>query len=828
MKYLISNDSEYADFLAQVKSGDLTIKSREGAVIMLSDGDEVEIAANIVEETNLAVNDNLILSGDGDEIEVAYRVVEKSYTVIENIGDYHKALDHINSHEILAFDIESTGLKVRSDQIIGFSFSGKIGIGYYLPMYIYDKELGRIKEHPMIKYNLEILEKLRSKKLVMWGGSFDIRILKHDLGLNFTDSLYCEVMLLKHAVDEIRPFKLKLVAVKYQEELGLDVETAANEEQIKLKENVAKNGGETTAKNYEMYKADLGVMGIYACADADLTLRLFELFSQKLDAENLVDFFYKTEVMPLYKYVTIGMDDFGVKLDIELMEKTYSEIKIDIDDYKKRVISSILDSHEGERWFLDSVALKYPPKKTGKFAQHVVEFYELDLPKTKSGKYSLGKKVLENMEGDIAEFLRTGDGELLDPDHIIHIQVELWDLNNEDRINISSKPQLSNIAFNYIGIKPLSKTDGGKPQFNENIIQSLAADYKWAGLLGNYNKLVKIKGSYIERFLENHIDGKFYFYYKQHGTISGRYSSDAQQLPRPKDEGELDPTVLKYNNLIRSFFIANEDMTFIDADYESLEPHVFSHVSNDDGLRDIFKKGHDFYSTIAIKTEQMEGVSADKKADNYLGKVDKPKRQKAKAYCLGIPYGMEGYALGKSLEVPQKEAEKLIKGYLDGFPELKKWMTSSNLKAQMEGFVQSEIGRIRHLPEVKELYAKYGNKLKNWKFRKSLEKTIDREDIKKMAGLYKNGLNNAKNFQIQSLGASIVNLAMIKINKYFTENEINGRVICTVHDQIICEVPEKIAKEIAPEIEKIMASCYELSIKLKAPAEIGYNWRDTH
>ena len=196
--------------------------------------------------------------------------------------------------------------------------------------------------------------------------------------------------------------------------------------------------------------------------------------------------------------------------------------------------------------------------------------------------------------------------------------------------------------------------------------------------------------------------------------------------------------------------------------------------------------------------------------------------------CLGIPYGMEGYALGKSLEVPQKEAEKLIKGYLDGFPELKKWMTSSNLKAQMEGFVQSEIGRIRHLPEVKELYAKYGNKLKNWKFRKSLEKTIDREDIKKMAGLYKNGLNNAKNFQIQSLGASIVNLAMIKINKYFTENEINGRVICTVHDQIICEVPEKIAKEIAPEIEKIMASCYELSIKLKAPAEIGYNWRDTH
>ena len=93
---------------------------------------------------------------------------------------------------------------------------------------------------------------------------------------------------------------------------------------------------------------------------------------------------------------------------------------------------------------------------------------------------------------------------------------------------------------------------------------------------------------------------------------------------------------------------------------------------------------------------------------------------------------------------------------------------------------------------------------------------------------YKNGLNNAKNFQIQSLGASIVNIAMIKINDYLTSNNINGKVICTVHDQIICEVPQDKAAKLAPIIEKIMCECYDLGIKLKAPAEIGVNWRDTH
>ena len=65
--------------------------------------------------------------------------------------------------------------------------------------------------------------------------------------------------------------------------------------------------------------------------------------------------------------------------------------------------------------------------------------------------------------------------------------------------------------------------------------------YEWATKLSNYNKLNKINGTYIDRFLDNHINGYYYFSFKQYGTISGRYGSDAQQLPRVKEEGELCP-----------------------------------------------------------------------------------------------------------------------------------------------------------------------------------------------------------------------------------------------------------------------------------------------
>jgi DNA polymerase I-like protein with 3'-5' exonuclease and polymerase domains len=565
------------------------------------------------------------------------------------------------------------------------------------------------------------------------------------------------------------------------------------------------------------------------CKDTDLTFRLFEYYYKKLEQEELLEFFFDDEVMPLYKEVTIKMEDKGILLDIDLIEKTKVDIEKDMEKLESMVVSELKKLPQFEEWLskhLDSIV---KPTKGGLFGQKVAELAGLELPKTKTGKLSLTRKNIEKHCPPIrAALFLMGDAPL-EEEFKVMVQKEILEDKGEGLINIASKKQLGDIVFNYLKIPPLSFTEKGNPQFNDSFVEYLSEEgFEWAFHLSNYNKLNKIKGAYINRFLDQHEDGYFYPRFMQHKTISGRYGSDLQQLPRAKEEGSLPSVVLKYNNVIRKFFIAEPERCFIDSDYESLEPHIFSHVSSDEGLKNIFRKGHDFYSTIAIATEKIKGVSADKKADNYLGATLKELRQKAKAYSLGIPYGMRAYALSKTLGISKEEAQTLIDDYLNAYPDLKKWMRYSENFVKYNGWIKIESGRIRHLPKVKELFSKHGDKLMNPGYRKKLEKKLGKKEVLSMYMDYKNGLNNSKNVQIQGLSASIVNRAMIMINREFDALGIDAWVCCTVHDQIIANVPAHLAEQCRELVQDIMENNYKISIRLKAPAEIGQNFYEAH
>ena len=381
-----------------------------------------------------------------------------------------------------------------------------------------------------------------------------------------------------------------------------------------------------------------------------------------------------------------------------------------------------------------------------------------------------------------------------------------------------------------MGIKAKSQTRKGQDQFDMKMLDELAKTYAWAENLRIYNKLLKIKSTYVDRFIDRNEDGRYYFYFKQNGTVSGRYGSDAQQLPKPKEEGEDAPVIVKYNNLVRAFLVAGKGRKVIDSDYESLEPHCFASVTGDKKLQEIFNNGWDFYSYVAIQTEGLEGVSADKKADNYLKKLDPVKRNKAKAYSLGVAYGMEAYALKMTLGVDQKTAEGLIKGYLDGFPQLRDWRENSRKKVKENGFIKNYVGRVRHLPRVKKIYDKFGERMMDWRFRKDLEaQGYGRDQVLKVYRDYRNGLNNCLNFQLQSLAAAVVNRAAVQINRKAKELNIDAIVQAQVHDQLIINVDEKDAEKFAPYVQEIMENTTKLpGVTLKAPPEISDNWRDGH
>ena len=485
------------------------------------------------------------------------------------------------------------------------------------------------------------------------------------------------------------------------------------------------------------------------------------------------------------------MEEHGIRLDTELMETVKAKITADLDKHADLVVQALLDNPKVRGWVIDVAVEAYPPKNKGTFAQRLLEQNNIELPRSNStGKFSINKAAVSALpDSAIKDYLITGDQSYLTKEQIVKVCVSLWKEDNDGQFfNIQSKDQLGKIAFDVLGIKPISETSKGKPQFDEDLIQSISGEYEWAKYLRIYNKLTKIKSSYIDRFLDAAEEGRFYPYFKQNDTVSGRYGSDMQQLPKPLEPGQDEQIIMDYTNVIRAFFICDDGYKLLDTDYASLEPRVFATVAGDQGLKDIFNNDLDFYSHIAIKTEKLEGVSAHTKAPNFLKKVDPVKRQQAKSYSLGVPYGMSGYALAMTLGVNEKEGTRLVEGYLDGLPDLRKWREESRAFVKEHGYIKNKVGRIRHLPVAKEVYSAMGDGLLDWKIKKNLEREYGVEQVTKLYKDYKNALNNVLNFQIQSYSASIVNRAALQINRTFKQEGIIGQVIAQIHDQLVGQV----------------------------------------
>lgn len=722
--------------------------------------------------------------------------------IITNEAQLNKIIKEIEAQDVIAIDTETDGLNVRINKVIGIGFSFFNGNGYYIA----DQNLIKI-----------VLPHLNGKRLIAFNGYFDLEMLNNNYKVDLWKNLHADVLLLKHTVDEEFPFGLKEIAAKI---FG----HSAKAEQEELKASIKANGGSPN----EFFKADLEIIAKYCIQDCKLTFKLFNHYSKLLESEGLVDFFYNQEVMPLYKEVTRFMQSNGVKVDLDKAINMQKAIQLDMEALEDKIQASI-EPHldEFKTWLLDK---DFKPARSGKFAQGCIKLSGLPIPMTKSGKYSVAKGVLERFSKNPYIKYVMGDRYLTEAE-IVQIQTILWRENGgKYMFNLLSKHHLKKLFFDKLGEKALSFTDLGNPQVNDEFIEEMGKKYDWAKWLSDYNKLAKLKSAYIDRILDSSENGYFYPAFHQHRTISGRYGSDLQQLPRLAEEGQFSTLVTGYRNRIRELFIAGESRAFIDSDYESLEPHIFAHVSGEKKIQNIFQNGDDFYSTIAIMTEGLQDVSANKKADNYLGKINKGLRQKAKAYSLGIPYGMEDYALSKTLEISQHEASKLVDNYLNAFPNLKKWMDWSNSQVAEKGHVISQAGRKRRFPEAQLILKRHGMGILN-----SLALYEDYKDdpenyaiMKELRKKAKNALNNAKNFQIQSLAASITNKACIEINRFMKYNNIDGHVAAQIHDQIIVDVPKDKVEFMRQKVQEIMESVWQLDVKLKAPAEIGYNFAEAH
>jgi len=111
-------------------------------------------------------------------------------------------------------------------------------------------------------------------------------------------------------------------------------------------------------------------------------------------------------------------------------------------------------------------------------------------------------------------------------------------------------------------------------------------------------------------------------------------------------------------------------------------------------------------------------------------------------------------------------------------------------QVKANGYIKNYVGRVSHLPRVKKTYAKFGDRMMDWRFRKELEVQYGKDQVMKAYRDYRNGLNNCLNFQLESLAAAVVNRAALAINRKAEELGIDAKVQAQVHDQLIINVRE--------------------------------------
>jgi DNA polymerase I-like protein with 3'-5' exonuclease and polymerase domains len=768
--------------------------------------------------------------------------MNKQYRIVLEDVNFKTLLQELADASVVAYDCETTGLNPRKDKVIGVSFTTKQNTGWYIPILTWDKESqSLVSFEDGRSWTVEALNICKAKKLVMHNGAFDIKFAHYDLGVNLLSALHADTMLMIHTLQEEGPFALKDFSQQNKLHLGFDEEDVANQEQLDLEENVKANGGKWLKSDKQMYKADLYILAKYAIADTDLTFRLFNFLNYRLEQEGLQEFFYEEEVMPLYKLVTIRMESKGVYLDMQKLVDNFNDITEDIKALQNSIANELLSTFHGMNFVHRRLREEFSPSNKGAFAQEVCKFFNLPLPRLASGKYQITKKTVENCLVSVKDQTRErACAFLLDPqlqltdEEVVEIQKRLLKEKEdaEHFININSKQHLGTIVFEFIGIPPLTKTDKGAGQFNEDFVEYLADKYNfnWAKKLRVYNKLVKIKSSTFERLLTSQENGVFYPQFKQHATTSGRFGSDLQQLPRPLEDGADDPLIVKYTNVIRELVIPKPGYVFIDDDYESLEPRVFADDAGDQALIKIFTDNLDMYSVVAIMAEGISDASADKNAPNFLKKIYPDKRQNAKAYALGIRYGMKSGKLASSLNIEEDEAQVIIDNYFKAFPNLKNKMDSYLLEAKKTGKVTSKFGRVRHLPTVKLIYSRYGDEILDYKNLGTLAKRhyVKYDDLKLLRKEYNGLLNNALNFPIQSAATSIVNRAAIAMTKRFVAEKLDAWVSLQIHDQLVISAREDQRSRVAEIVQDCMENTNLLSMPLIAKPQFAYNLKDGH
>ena len=351
--------------------------------------------------------------------------------------------------------------------------------------------------------------------------------------------------------------------------------------------------------------------------------------------------------------------------------------------------------------------------------------------------------------------------------------------------NLDSPKQLSEVLFDKMKIstKGLKKTSTGYYSTSESILQKLTEENDIVKDILKYRSLAKLKSTYTDKIVDicDH-DSKVHTSYHQAVTSTGRLSSsdpNLQNIPIRTEEGIT----------IREAFIAPKGKKILAIDYSQIELRLMAHYSQDPLMLNSFNNNEDIHKRTA---SEIFGKK--------INEIDGDMRRKAKTINFGLLYGMSAFGLASQLSVSRPEAEEFLQSYFSKYSRVKEFMREIVELAKKDKFVTTIYGRKIHVPNIDS---------PNYMIRQSSERA-------------------AINGPLQGTAADIIKVAMVSLDKYLKEKDLEINSTLQVHDELVFEVPESLSESDLMDVIDLMENTTKIDVPLKVELGFGANWREAH
>ncbi len=282
-----------------------------------------------------------------------------SYRIAVSADEIKDAVNQLKDAHSICFDTETNGTDPLFATMAGIALSARPESAWYIPVNVE----GALKQDEVRELVNPLFKNEKTLKIAH-NFKFDQLILEN-AGFTVNGPVF-DTMVAGYLIDSSQRLKMDSLAKKY-----------LNYEPVPIEDLIGKGKNQIL-----MTELPFDAVKDYACEDADITYRLYEILSEQLQKDQLLNIAEVLE-FPLIRVLS-AMEKTGVYIDTDMLETFSTELTNDLEELEKMIFDKT-----GEEFNLNS------PQQLG-----VILFEKLKIPsgkKTKTGQYSTSEDVLSKL-----------------------------------------------------------------------------------------------------------------------------------------------------------------------------------------------------------------------------------------------------------------------------------------------------------------------------------------------------------------------------------------------------------------------------------------------